>query len=59
MVHTSLCEGPELKETSNRSEERRVGKECVIKTLYVLTKSAGGVFLILLGVALVRIWLKC
>ena len=33
--------------------------ECVIKTLYVVTKSAGGVFLIPYGVALVRVWLTC
>ena len=31
--------------------------ECVIKTLYVLTKSAGDVFLIRLGLALLRVWL--
>ena len=33
--------------------------ECVVKTLYVVTKYAGDVFLILLGVALVRVWLAC
>ena len=31
--------------------------ECVIKILYVVTKSAWGVFLIPFGVALVRVWL--
>ena len=35
----------------------RIG--CVIKTLYAVTKSAGGVFLIPFGVALVRVWLAC
>ena len=33
--------------------------ECVVKTLYVVTKSAGGVFLIPFGVALVRVRLAC
>ena len=33
--------------------------ECIIKTLYVVTKSAGDVFLLPLGVALVRVWLTC
>ena len=33
--------------------------ECIVKTLYVVTKSAGDVFLILLGVALLRVWLAC
>ena len=33
--------------------------ECIVKTLYVVTKSAGVVFLMLLGVALRRIWLTC
>ena len=33
--------------------------ECVIKTLYVVTKSAGGVFLIPFGIVLVRVWLAC
>ena len=33
--------------------------ECIVKTLYVVTKSAGDVLLILLGVALVRVWLAC
>ena len=33
--------------------------ECVVKTLYVVTQSAGGVFLISFGVALVRVWLSC
>ena len=32
-------------------------KECIVKTFYVLTKSAGGVFLIPFGVALIRVWL--
>ena len=36
-----------------------LGIECIVKTLYVVTKSAGDVFLILLGVALVRVWLAC
>ena len=30
--------------------------ECIVKTRYVVTKCAGNVFLILLGVALVRVW---
>ena len=33
--------------------------ECIVKALYVVTKSAGGVFLIPFGVALVRVWLTC
>ena len=33
--------------------------ESIVKTLYVITKSAGGVFLIPFGVALVRVWLTC
>ena len=33
--------------------------ECIVKTLYVVTKSAGDVVLILLGVALLRVWLAC
>ena len=33
--------------------------ESVIKTLYLVTKSAGGVFLIPFAVALVRVWLTC
>ena len=33
--------------------------ECIIKTLYEVTKFAADVFLILLGVALVRVWLAC
>ena len=33
--------------------------ECIVKTLYVISKSAGGVFLIPFGVALVRVWLTC
>ena len=33
--------------------------ECVVKTLYVVTKSAECVFLIPFGVALVRVWLTC
>ena len=32
---------------------------CIIKTLYVVTKSAWGVFLIPLGVAVIRVWLTC
>ena len=32
---------------------------CIVKTLYVVTKSAGDVFLILLGLALLRVWLEC
>ena len=31
--------------------------ECIVKTLYVVTKSAGDVFQILLSVALLRVWL--
>ena len=31
--------------------------ECIVKTLYVVTKSAGDVFLILLRVALLMVWL--
>ena len=33
--------------------------ECDIKTLYVVTKSAGGVFLIPFCVAIIRVWLAC
>ena len=33
--------------------------ECIVKTLYVVTKSAGGVFLIAFGLAVVRVWLAC
>ena len=33
--------------------------ECIVKTLYVVTKSAEDVFLIPFGVALVRVWLTC
>ena len=33
--------------------------ECIVKTLYVVAKSAGGVFLIPFGVAVVRVWLTC
>ena len=33
--------------------------ECIVKTLYVVTKFTEDVFLILLGVALVRVWLTC
>ena len=33
--------------------------ECVIKTLYMVTTSAGGAFLIPFRVALVRFWLAC
>ena len=33
--------------------------ECVVKKLYVVTKSAGDVFLIPFGVALVMFWLTC
>ena len=33
--------------------------ECIVKTLYVVTKSAEVVFLILFGVALLRVWLAC
>ena len=33
--------------------------ECIVKTFYVITKSAGGVFLIPFGVAFVRVWLTC
>ena len=33
--------------------------ECIVKTLYVVTKSAGVVFLILLDVALIRVCLAC
>ena len=33
--------------------------ECIVKTLYVITKSTVGGFLILLGIALVRVWLAC
>ena len=33
--------------------------ECIVKTLYVVTKSAKDVFLILNGVALFRVWLAC
>ena len=33
--------------------------ECIIKTLYVVTKSAGDVILILIGVALLGVWLAC
>ena len=32
---------------------------CIVKTLNVVTKSAGNVFLILIGVALLRVWLAC
>ena len=31
--------------------------ECIVKTLYVVGKSTGDVFLILIGVALLRVWL--
>ena len=33
--------------------------ECIVKTLYVVTKFAGRVFLILIGVSLLRVWLTC
>ena len=33
--------------------------EYIVKTLYVVAKSAGDVFLILLRVALIRVWLAC
>ena len=33
--------------------------ECIVRTLYVVTIYAVGVFLILLGVALVWLWLAC
>ena len=33
--------------------------ECVVKTIEVVTKSAEDVFLIVLGVALLRVWLAC
>ena len=33
--------------------------ECVIKTLYVITKSVGDMFLKMLGVALLRVCLAC
>ena len=33
--------------------------ECVIKTLYLVTKSARDVFLIQLGIAILRVWLAC
>ena len=33
--------------------------ECIVKTLYVVTKATGDVCLLLLGVAVVRVWLAC
>ena len=33
--------------------------ECIIKTHYVVTKSAGDVLLILIGIAFLEIWLVC
>ena len=33
--------------------------ECIVKTLYVVTKFTKDVFLVLLGVAVVRVWLAC
>ena len=33
--------------------------ECIVKTFYVVTKSAGGMFLIPFDVALIRVWLTC
>ena len=56
-VHKYLCNIVIVKFFYKSNSLLRI--ECIVKTLYVVTKFAGDVFLILPGVALVRVWLTC
>ena len=56
-VYKYLCNIVIVKFVYKRNWFLRI--ESIVKTLYVATKSTESVFLIILGVALVRVWLAC